>query len=177
MRSDSIRIDSEECRFDTSSETTTIGVGDMPPVPSGPKSAAQAPTKRRPGRPQGSKNKLSKDARVLLASKGLAGIKALCDIAAGRTIYRPLRGGKGREALTPSLDQMIAAQRILVSRLVPELRAVEAVVDANVRHDDAPQYSTRQTARAILNLLGPDVQLVETPTPRESDLLIDNERL
>jgi hypothetical protein len=114
---------------------------------------AAPPPKRRPGRPQGSKNRVSADARALLASDGLAGIKQLCAIAAGRTIYRPLRGGAARELLIPDLDQMLTAQRIIVSRLIPELKAADLTIEQKVTPYDEPRPDVRKVARALLSLL------------------------
>lgn len=84
----------------------------------------ETPVPSRRGRKPGSKNRVGADARALLAEHGLAGIRALCSIAAGRAVYRPLKGG-GRERLVPELADMISAQKAILSRLVPELKATE----------------------------------------------------
>jgi hypothetical protein len=92
------------------------GAEESPPAP--------AARTRRGGRPKGSKNRVSATARELLAKDGLAGIKALCSIAAGRAIFRVLKGG-ARERIVPELRDMLEAQRAILSRLVPELKATE----------------------------------------------------
>lgn len=84
-----------------------------------------AASARRPGRPKGARNKVGRDARELLARDGLPAIKALCNIAAGRAVYRTLKSGKGREKVVPELADMIAAQKAILSRLVPELKATD----------------------------------------------------
>jgi hypothetical protein len=100
------------------------------------------------GRPKGSKNKAGREAREILAVDGLAGIKVLCAIAAGRAVYRPLKGG-GKERLVPELADMITAQKAILSRLVPELKAVESTVDQTVRNAEPQRDDIRQWARGV----------------------------
>jgi hypothetical protein len=75
--------------------------GEAPVIETG--TTEKRPKKRGPGRPAGAKNMVGADARALLAKNGLAGVKALCAIAAGRAVYRPIASG-AREKLVPDLQ-------------------------------------------------------------------------
>jgi len=97
-----------DCKTGALAETDPPGVGTSP---------------RRPGRPKGSPNKVSRDARDLLAKHGPDAIKMLCKLAAGQAIYRGT--GDDKRRLEPTLDQSIAAAKVVVDRLVPTLKAVE----------------------------------------------------
>jgi len=92
-------------------------------------SPAPAEEKRGRGRPKGSRNKVSSDARRLIAEHGLGAVKTLCKIAAGQTIYAAPDGSGKRERIVPSLDQRISAARVVLDRLVPSLKASEVTAD------------------------------------------------
>jgi hypothetical protein len=107
------------------------------------------------GRPKGSKNKVSADARELLAQHGLAGVRALCAIAAGMAIYRPREADGRREKLVPDLGQMLTAQKAILDRLVPSLKATELTgADGKDLIPAAEPQDHRQISRAILQVLG-----------------------
>lgn len=113
--------------------------------------------KRRPGRPKGSRNKLNADARGLLAKNGLAGVRALCAIAAGRPIWRPREADGRREKLTPDLDHMLTAQKAILNCLVPSLKATEITGQNGAPLIPEQESSPRHLARAIVALLGEGV--------------------
>ena len=71
------------------------------------------------GRPRGAKNKFSSDVRALLARHGPAAIRQLCRIAAGHAVSRWPAGGGAREQLTPSIREMLEAQKVILDRMVP----------------------------------------------------------
>ena len=108
----------------------------------------ETPLKKR-GRPKGSKNRLTAEARGVLAKHGLAGLRQLCAIAAGRPVYRPRSSGE-RQMLMPNLDQMLTAQKAIVDRLVPQLKATEltGAEGAPLIPTDA---DTKSIANAVLN--------------------------
>jgi hypothetical protein len=115
------------------------------------------PKKRSRGRPKGSRNKLTADARSVLAQHGLAGLRMLCRIAAGQPVYRPRGKDGSREKLVPTLDQMLKAQYSVVDRLVPSLKATELtgadgnpIATQDVGHDE---HHPRDIARAMLAVL------------------------
>jgi hypothetical protein len=126
--------------------------------------------KRGRGRPKGSKNRVSKDARELIAQRGKGAIAALCRLAEGKAIFRLGPGGV-RERLSPDLDQCLVAQRIVVDKLLPSLKTSEvASVTATFNGDDPNNpVSARDTAKAILTTLGSAVsarEVIETALER-----------
>lgn len=108
------------------------------------------PKPRRRGRQPGSKNQVGADAKAMLAMHGLAGIRILCNIAAGKPVWRPLKGG-GRERVVPELADMIAAQKAILSRLVPELKATE--LSGPDGASLLPPPNARETAKAVIEVL------------------------
>jgi hypothetical protein len=99
-------------------------VSEAPDGLSGAGNAEPSKPRSKGGRPKNSKNRVSADAKALLLEHGMAGLRALCNFAAGRAVYRPIKGG-ARERLVPDVDQMISAQKVIVDRLVPSLKAQE----------------------------------------------------
>jgi len=73
--------------------------------------------------------------------------------------------------LSPELADMLSAQKAILDRLVPALRATEMTgKDGSALIPDAPKQSNRQTARALLSLLASGV-----PTPGQSESEDDEE--
>lgn len=142
--------------MDTAAQSDSDNVEDVP--------------RRKPGRPRGAQNKISRDAKALLALRGQPAIRALCKLAAGSPIFRRTADGK-RERLEPNLDQIISAQKLVLDRLVPSLRAVEqsgGLANSNDITVTAPEPTNMQLANALLNVLhaGRDSQPpTDTPSP------------
>ena len=113
------------------------GQGHNGHVPEGmemPEADADEPERRGRGRPKGSRNKISRDARELIAQHGLGAVRTLCRIAAGKAFTRLLTEQE-REKITPTLDQRINAARTILDRLVPQLKASEVVADVRTSSD------------------------------------------
>ena len=110
--------------------------------------------KNKGGRPPGSKTKNRTGAKDILSRNGLSGIENICRVAAGKPVYRQLKGG-GRETLYPELNDIMKASEQIMKRLVPELKATEVI--AQVEHSGEishPEYDARQLSRAILSAIG-----------------------
>lgn len=109
--------------------------------------APQAP-KRGRGRPPGSRNKVSRDARELLAKHGDGAIATVCRLASGKAIYGPPGADGKRHKIQPTLDQRIAAAKIVIDRLVPTLKATE--LSGSIARRDV---SNIDRVKAVYNLL------------------------
>jgi hypothetical protein len=109
--------------------------------------------KRKPGRPKGSQNRVSRDAKELLAAGAPAALHRLLKIAAGRTLYGSPGPGRKRTAEQPSIDQQIAAIRIVADRLLPVLKASEVSTDLTLT-SDKPAYSDVDLAKVLVGILG-----------------------
>ncbi len=112
----------------------------------------EAPEKRPRGRPKGSRNKFSADARAVLAASGAEVAKTLCRIAVGRAVFcRDKDPDTGRRrVLVPDMGDVLSAQALVISRLAPQLTAAE--VTATIA-EVPPEYSNRQLAMAMMALL------------------------
>jgi hypothetical protein len=132
-------------------EETGVEKGEEPVLQTG--SGAKEPKKKGRGRPKGSRNKLTADARQVLAKHGLPGLRMLCTIAAGRPVFRPHGADGKREKLTPSLDQMLTAQKAVIDRLVPALKATELTGNEGEPLFPATDASPRTIARAVAGIL------------------------
>lgn len=115
------------------------------------------------------------EARELIYKAGRQGIENACRIAAGKPVYRRLKNG-AREAMHPSIDQMQTAQKMILGRILPELKAVEFAGEMTTRNVDEPQHDVRQISRAILSVLGSailDGGDTGSPESPQADKLID----
>ncbi len=79
------------------------------------------------GRARGTPNKATQLGRDFIIRRG-APIEVLCKIARGEKIQAAADAGSAskRQGVFPSIDQRLAAARILAAKLVPDLKAVEA---------------------------------------------------
>ena len=118
-----------------------------------------ADTPKRRGRPPGSRNKIGKGARALIATEGLAGIRMACRIAAGRVlVFNDVDRDTGfKRKLVPTTGDMLTAQRLLLERLVPALKSSEltgadgsSLFPAN---EHGEPVSNRKLAMSVLQLL------------------------
>ena len=90
--------------------------------------------KRPPGRPKGyprsggrkpgTPNKASQVGRDFIIKNG-APVEVLCKIAKGEKIQAAADDTSRRHGIYPSIDQRLAAARILAAKIVPDLKAVE----------------------------------------------------
>ena len=93
-----------------------------------------ATAKRKPGRPpgqprtggrqRGTPNKATQVGRDYIVREGTP-IEVLCKIARGIKLMACGDDTSKRVAVYPSLDQRLAAARILAAKIVPDMRAIE----------------------------------------------------
>lgn len=114
-----------------------------------------ATEKRGRGRPKGSRNKVGRDARALLAADGLGAVKTLLTIASGHRLLSAPDASGARQVVVPTLDQRIAAARTVLDRLVPALKATEISggLDNQLSVASEPAHSTFDIAKALLSVL------------------------
>jgi hypothetical protein len=128
---------------------------------------ASTPEKRRPGRPRGSRNRVTNEQRTLIARHGPKTINAMArtghaSIAATTALHAiaegkpPIEGGDA-----PSIGQVLDAHRVIreyqegiVGRLVPLLKAIETTgADGEPLFSPEEPASNRDLAKAILATL------------------------
>jgi len=94
-----------------------------------------APAKRPPGRPKGlprtggrakgTPNKATSLSRDYIVRRG-APIAFLCSVVRGTAIEAaPEPGARKREKVVPTLDQRIAAAKVLAAKVLPDMKAIE----------------------------------------------------
>ena len=112
---------------------------DRKPMTDSPETTDASKPKRRPGRPKGlgkvagsgrkpgTPNRDRAITRDFIIKEG-APVQFLCNVIKGRRFSRALEpGDKARVHVYPTLDQGLTAARILVSKIVPDLKSVEHV--------------------------------------------------
>ena len=78
------------------------------------------------GRAKGTPNRVNAISRDFIIKRG-APVEILCKIAKGEKVSASEAGSASkRQGIYPSIDQRLAAARILAAKLVPDLKAVEA---------------------------------------------------
>jgi hypothetical protein len=121
--------------------------------------------KRRRGRPKGSPNKVSRDAKALLANHAPPAIRALCKIAAGTPVK--VAGPNGtRRVLVPDVDQMLVAARIVADRLIPALKATE--VGGQTSTPSPLDGLTGEELSQLLRITEQAIELAEETTAKAS---------
>ena len=77
------------------------------------------------GRAKGTANKSSQLGRDFIISKG-APIELLCKVARGEKIQcADAESASKRSGIYPTIDQRLAAARILAAKIVPDMKSVE----------------------------------------------------
>jgi hypothetical protein len=104
------------------------------------------------GRPRGSKNKITRDAKEVLSKHGLKGIETLCRIAGGNYVLGPPDKDGRREKMYPTLKEVLDAAKAVASWQLPTLRAVEQKIDAVVADVTEPVDDIDLT-KAVVHLL------------------------
>src|SRR5688500_12700733 len=104
------------------------------------------------GRPRGSKNKVSNDARQYLAEHGRVAFEVLVRIAAGRPVYTQPDASGRRTKRYPDLDLQFEAARVLADKLAPNLKMAEISSSSTVT-SVTDQPSDAAVAAALLAVL------------------------
>ena len=102
---------------------------------------AETPTKKRPpgspkgypksgGRKPGTANKSTQLGRDFIIARG-APIETLCKIAKGEKIQAAadIASAAKRNGIYPTIDQRLAAARILAGKIVPDMKSVDLSAD------------------------------------------------
>ena len=127
--------------------------------------------RRKPGRPLGSKNKLSKEARSLLLEGGPKTLKGFLRLstptsAAITTLHnicegKPLPGPEGAEPVYPGVNDILGAWRVIneagnsvIARMLPELKASEFTGPNDTSLFQPEERSNRDVAKATLATIG-----------------------
>ena len=95
--------------------------------PKAPKRAGRPPgLPKTGGRVRGTPNRVNAISRDFIISHG-APVEILCKIAKGEKIQAAADAASSskRQGIYPTLDQRLAAARILASKIVPDLKSVE----------------------------------------------------
>lgn len=128
-----------------------------------------AAQRRGRGRPRGSRNKVGREAKEILRENGAALMQRLVDMALRRPVYGERDPHTGRRLKQyPSEEDSRFAMKMCVERLQPALASIEQQIETTVRSDDQPKYDVRQTARAILAVIGTGAKF-DPPPPYLGD--------
>lgn len=109
------------------------------------------------GRKKGVPNKITTDVKETILKRGRP-LELLCDVARGIKIRVGAQAGPEKVFVYPTLPDRIRAAETLLSKIVPSVKASEiSGPDGAPLIPIEPQQSSRQTARALLTLLGTGV--------------------
>jgi hypothetical protein len=107
--------------------------------------------KRPRGRPKGARNRVSRDCKELLAAGAPGAINQLLKIAKGGPIFGPPGPERKRERREVDIDQQLSAIGLILSRLLPALKASEITSTSDVTI--AGEVTTKDLASALLGVL------------------------
>lgn len=109
------------------------------------------------GRKKGVPNKITTDVKETILKRGRP-LELLCDVARGIKIRVGAQAGPEKTFVYPNLPDRIRAAETLLSKIVPSMKASEiSGPDGTPLLPEAEPQSNRQTARALLALLGTGV--------------------